>query len=60
MNLKKGKTKYVLNGTSQRLANSSKLIIDINGQTISETEIYEYLGVMMEKNLTYTTKIERV
>ena len=60
MNLKKGKTEYVLYGTAQRLAKSSKLIIDINGQIINETEIYEYPGVMMDKILTYTTQIERV
>ena len=50
----------ILYGTVQRLARSSKLVIDINGQIINETEIYEYLGVMMDKGLTYTTQIERV
>ena len=60
MNLKKGKTEYVLYGTVQRLAKSSKLVIDINGQIVNETEIYEYLGVMMDKSLTYATQIERV
>ena len=34
MNLKKRKTEYVLYGTTQRLAESSKLVIDINGQII--------------------------
>ena len=47
-------------GTTQRLAKSSKLVIDINGQIINETEMYEYLGVMMDKSLTYTTQIEQV
>ena len=60
INLKKGKTEYVLYGTAQRLAKSSELVIDINGQIINETETYEYLGVMMDKSLTYTTQIERV
>ena len=60
MNLRKGKIEYVLYGTAQRLAKSLKLVIDINGQIINETEIYEYLGVMMDKSLTYTTQMERV
>ena len=37
-----------------------KLVIDIDGQISNETEIYEYLGVMIDKSLTYTTQIERV
>ena len=59
MNLKKGKAEYVLNGMAQRLAKSLKLVIDINGEIIKETEIYECLGIM-DKSLTYTTQIEQV
>ena len=58
--LRKKKTEHVFYGTAQRLARSSKLVIDINWQIINKTEILEYPDEMMDKSLTYTTQIERV
>ena len=59
LNLKKAKTEFVLFGTHQKLANSEKVSISLNGKMINESELYEYLGVTMDKNLTMKVHLEK-
>ena len=59
LNLKKAKTEFVLFGTHQQLANSEKVSISLNGKMINESELYEYLGVTMDKNLTMKVHLEK-
>ena len=59
LNLKKTKTEFVLFGTHQKLAKSEKISILLKEETISESEMYEYLGVTMDKNLTMKVHLEK-
>ena len=59
INLKAGKTECLLFGTPRKLANSDKLEIDLNGVKINTVDSYEYLGVKMDKFLTYRDNIAR-
>ena len=59
LNLKKTKTEFVLFGTHQKLAKSEKVSISLNEKMISESEMYEYLGVTMDKNLTMKAHLEK-
>ena len=53
VNLKKSKTECVLFGTHRKTSRSSKLDLKINGTQITKSKGYEYLGVYMDKNLSY-------
>ena len=58
VNLKKKKTEYVLYGTHQRTSQSKPMEVKINQTKITESDVYEYLGVKMDKNLTFTDHLE--
>ena len=60
INLKKGKTEFVLYGSRQKLSKSTECSISINGTTISSPDEYEYLGVTLDKTLTLKTQIDKV
>ena len=59
LNLKKTKKEFVLFGTHPNLAKSEKVSISLNGKMISVSEMYEYLGVTMDKNLTVKAHLEK-
>ncbi|CAB4037008.1 Hypothetical predicted protein [Paramuricea clavata] len=59
LNLKKGKTEFVLFGTSKKLRKSPKVQVKINEIPINEAESYEYLGVELDKSLNYNSHIDR-
>ena len=57
LNFKKGKTECVMFGTSQKLSKVSDigpLNITVNGSKINESATYKYLGVTLDKNLTFS------
>ena len=58
-NLKRTKTECVLFGTSQRTSKSAPLEIKMNGQSITESKNYEYLGVTLDKNLNFNEHLEK-
>ena len=51
INLKKGKTEYVLYGTSQKLKKKSNTNCNINGYNINQTHSYKYLGVTLDNKI---------
>ena len=58
-NLKRTKTECVLFGTRQRTSKSAPLEIKMNGQSITESKNYEYLGVTLDKNLNFNEHLEK-
>ena len=59
INLKKSKTECVLYGTHQRTSGSKPMEVKINHSKITESDVYEYLGVKMDKNLTFSDYLEK-
>ena len=59
INLKKSKTECVLYGTHQRTSGSKPMEVKINHSKITESDVYEYLGVKMDKNLTFSDHLEK-
>ena len=53
VNYKKSKTEILLFGSPYRLSKNITVDITMNGQKISETQNYKYLGVTLDKNLNY-------
>lgn len=53
LNLKKGKTEFVMYGTHQKLARQAKCKIMVNNTVISEVTSYNYLGVTLDNHLTF-------
>ena len=51
VNYKKSKTDFLLFGSRQRLSKNIIADINMNGEKISETQNYKYLGVTLDKNL---------
>ena len=60
INLKKGKTEFVLYGTSQKLSKSSDCLIMINNTVINSPDVYEYLGVSLDRTISLQSQIEKV
>ena len=58
-NLKRTNTECVLLGTHQRTAKSKPLEIKMNEQSIAESQNYEYLGVILDKNLNFNEHLEK-
>ena len=50
--LEKGKTEFVLYGTAKRLKNAPCVKVEINGIEVTNNEVYEYLGVHVDKTLS--------
>ena len=48
---KKPKTEFLLFGNHQRLSKNNTVDITMNGEKISKTESYKYLGVTLDNNL---------
>ena len=60
LNLNKGKTEFVLYGTTQRLKGTSAVKIIINGTEVSSSEVYEYLGVSVDRSLSFSDHFNKV
>ena len=59
VNLTKTKTECVLYGTHQRTSRSKPMEVKINQTKITESDVYEYLGVKMDKNLTFSDHLKK-
>ena len=62
LNFKKGKTESVKFGTSQELTkvrDTGPLNFIVNGLKINESATYKYLGVTLDKNLTFTEHLSK-
>ena len=60
LNLNKGKAEFVLYGTTQRLKGAPGVKILINGTEVSSSEVYEYLGVSVERSLSFSEHFIKV
>ena len=60
LNLNKGKTEFVLYGTTQRLKGASEVKIIINGTEVSSSEVYGYLGVSVDRSLSFSDLFNKV
>ena len=60
LNLKKGKTEFVLYGSHQKLSRMSKCEITINNSVISESSAYCYLGVTLDNHLTLQEHVNNI
>ena len=59
VNLKKTTTECVLYGTHQKTSGSKPMEIKINQTKIMQSDVYEYLGAKMDKNLTFCDHLEK-
>ena len=60
LNLKKGKTEFLLFGTPQKLKKLPKIQITINGVIVNEVVSYKYLGVILDKHLNLHLQIHQL
>jgi predicted nucleotidyltransferase len=62
LNLKKGKTEFLLFGSAKRLGkeSSSPINIKINGEHVNQTTQYKYLGVLLDHHLTLHKQVRTV
>ena len=60
INLKKGKTEFVLYGSHQKLSKQPNVEIKIYNQTIHETKSYKYLGVDLDNHLNLHQHFDNV
>ena len=54
INLKPGKTEFVMYGTHKKLSSVDSIKVEINNVPVSHATKYEYLGVTMDNHLTLT------
>ena len=55
----KTKTEYVLYVEHQRTLKSKPFETKINQTKFMESDVYEYLGVKMDKNMTFSDHLEK-
>ena len=60
INLKKGKTEFVLFGSSKRLTKANDVVISINDVPITQTSEYEYLGITFDPTLSFTKHFDLI
>ena len=60
INLKKSKTECVLYGTHQKISSASGFEVKLHGMKITVSTSYNYLGILMDKSLSYKEHIEKV
>ena len=58
VNLKKGKTEYVVFGTAMKLKNLDQINVEMNGVAINQTRSYKYLGVTLDQSLNYIDHLD--
>ena len=57
INMKKGKTEFVLYGTAKRISMqqlSGEQSVTICGENVNQSTSYDYLGVTLDDKLTFT------
>ena len=59
VNIKQSKTECVLYGTQQKTAESKPKEIIMNQTKIIVSDVYKYLGVKMNRSLTFNEHLER-
>jgi len=60
LNLKKGKTEFVLYGASQNLRKQADCVIKINSVPINEETHYNYLGVVLDSSLSLRQHFDKI
>jgi hypothetical protein len=60
INLKKGKTEFILYGTPNKLSKAEKMDIMIRNEPVNEVQAYQYLRVKMDKSLTYVEHKDKI
>ena len=60
VNLNKGKTEFMLFGTSKKLSKSVTIEVKMNETNVSEVDSYEYPGVLLDKSLNYNKHIHKM
>eukprot|EP00794_Sanderia_malayensis_P021255 gene21255-23328_t len=60
MNLKKGKTEFVMYATSQKLSRQPSCHVEIGGTEINESSSYEYLGVTLDHHVTLQQQMNKI
>ena len=60
VNLKKGKTEFIQYGTPNKLSKAEKMDIMIRNEPVNEVQAYQYLGVKMDKALTYVEHKDKI
>jgi hypothetical protein len=60
VNLKRGKTEFVLYGSPQKLSRQSECNITMNTTIINQAKEYEYLGVTLDRHLTLSSQVSKV
>ena len=60
LNLKKGKTEFILYGTYQKLAKNPTCEIVINGTPVFSATSYEYLGVILDSSLSLQLQLTKI
>ena len=60
INLKQGKTEWVLYGSQKRLLKQPEISIKIYDKSINESKVYKYLGVHLDNHLNLQHNSEKV
>ena len=60
INLKEGKTEFMMFGSPQKIKKSTEVKIVFNNSTVTETRTYKYLGVLFDKSLNYAAHLDKV
>ena len=60
LNLKKGKTEFVLYGSKQKLAKKHDCDIIKNNEPVTKAKSYEYLGVTLDSSLLLHLQLNRI
>ena len=60
LNLKKGKTEFLLFGSPQKLRKQQPCKINIHSEPINEVCEYKYLGVVLDKHLNFNAHIDKI
>ena len=60
LNLKKGKTEFVLCGSHQKLSRMSTCEITINNTVVNEAAAYCYLGATLDNHLTLQEHVNNI
>ena len=60
LTLNTGKTKYMIFGSKQRLANFKNVKVSIGKNEIERVSDFKYLGVILVENLTYERHIDQI
>ncbi|CAB3977617.1 Hypothetical predicted protein [Paramuricea clavata] len=64
INMKKGKTEFVLYGTAKRIviqqSSGEQINVTICGENVNQSASYDYLGVTLDSKLTFTEYLQKL